>query len=261
MNSAQDTQAPKPASILATLVDEHLPARAAPRDADNLRPRVPYDFDAARQRPESGIEEVADRRASVGTGAETVPPAVAIDRRAAPQTRDRTESADEPRAAPATIAVTRPHEVQPRAVMEIAPRSVEASPAQEHRAPQKSREPVEPARAPASLPPAKVSTRHETVIERRASAEREEFAPQGVRAKQARESRPEPHGLRPRLESLPPPAPLRARPAEPVIEIHIGRLEVRAATPSAKPAPAPRASEPDRGLANYLRGRGSGARS
>jgi len=245
--------------ILANLVAEHLPALASRHDADTLRPRVPYDFDATKQKPQSGVGEVADQRPTIDAGAEPVSPVTRIERHTVQPILDRTVAA-EPREALANIVVARPQVAVP-GVMQNAPRAIDARPAPEDPAPQKSRERVDPIPARVSLPPVKISTRHETVIERRVSADIEKSAPQGVRPSESRGSPPEPHGLRPRLESLPPPAPLRSRPAEPVIEIHIGRLEVRAAAQAVKSAPAPRASEPDRGLANYLRGRGSGARS
>jgi hypothetical protein len=71
--------------------------------------------------------------------------------------------------------------------------------------------------------------------------------------------------LRPRLATAATsafPVPV-APPAEPTIEIHIGRIEVRAAAPARSAAPAaPSPAQPqDRRLENYLRRRGQGARS
>ncbi|KQW02328.1 hypothetical protein [Rhizobacter sp. Root1221] len=62
------------------------------------------------------------------------------------------------------------------------------------------------------------------------------------------------------VSPLPRPAPMRA---EPTIEIHIGRIEVRAQTaPSPSAAPAPRAAAPSTSsLAAHLGARGRGARS
>jgi len=72
-------------------------------------------------------------------------------------------------------------------------------------------------------------------------------------------------GMRPAARSNPM-TPLRAvvesrTASEPTIEIHIGRLEVRAPAGSAAEMARPQASPPDRRLAAYLRGRGNGARS
>jgi len=62
------------------------------------------------------------------------------------------------------------------------------------------------------------------------------------------------------VSPLPSPAPMRT---EPTIEIHIGRIEVRAQTAASPPAaPAPRAAAPSTSaLAAHLGARGRGARS
>ncbi|WP_166567020.1 hypothetical protein [Pseudomonas sp. R5(2019)] len=72
-----------------------------------------------------------------------------------------------------------------------------------------------------------------------------------------------PSGLLPRLPHpapvLPPMQPRQA--PEPTIEIHIGRVEVRAQVAPTPPAPVQRPAPQDQRLATYLRHRGNGARS
>jgi hypothetical protein len=72
-----------------------------------------------------------------------------------------------------------------------------------------------------------------------------------------------PSGLLPRLPHpapvLPPMQPRQA--PEPTIEIHIGRIEVRAQVARTPPAPVQRPAPQDQRLATYLRHRGNGARS
>lgn len=73
----------------------------------------------------------------------------------------------------------------------------------------------------------------------------------------------EPARLRPRspVPAMPLQADLVNPASEPTIEIHIGRVEVRAQVAPSTPAPAQRQAPSDQRLAAYLRNRGNGARS
>lgn len=90
-----------------------------------------------------------------------------------------------------------------------------------------------------------------------------ELPPPAVAPKSAAAPTFEPPRLMPRLPTpaaILPPAQSREA-SEPTIEIHIGRVEVRAQVAPPTTAPAQRPAPPDQRLAAYLRNRGNGARS
>jgi hypothetical protein len=247
--------------LLANLVAEHLPRGGV---ASRLQPRFPYEFDVQKQVAEEGEPAMPARAADPKmSGVETPASASHPVRSGSPAA----PMSDAPRALRGDAAPLDGH--QPPAGATPTEASIPAG-----RAPLKSESPTQapelkrvPTVAPATREIRHIEreTRQESRIEVREYATRLETGKEPGRTPIAPNAAPTPNapGLRPRSTELPPPEPLRAVTPEPVIEIHIGRVEVRSDR-SGKPTAAAAgrsASVPDRSLAQYLRGRGSGARS
>jgi len=223
--------------------------------APSLRPRVDFVFDESLVGGMRPTSAAGLRQQWLFEPSEPVPPSPFAARETAgtrpvpppkPPTR---ANADEPRI---------------RAAQEPgSPRSADPiHPARQPNFP--TRPEVRPA-PPAAEPAARTSILHtrERILQIQPAVPPRGSVPPATRATPPRESPPSPAAL----QQIPQ-APLAAlrtqleRPsaAEPTIEIHIGRLEVRApAAPRAEPAR--RASPSDRHLAAYLRSRENGARS
>jgi len=231
------------AGLFAGLAREQLaPSPLAP---GNLRPRLPLPFEVAPAGFE-GEEELAgaDLEAAL-PGPRAVPAAL----EAGPSVR-APERSDRPPVLP----------------MALAPPRSDVLPPAERKGRTISRESLPP--TPMVPPPMAATERHHTLQERMVRVEstvlreRSPAAPSGPIATASRS----PDGQFRLKPLLPMPAPAlpslpAARVEEPTIEIHIGRVEVRAQLAPATPSPAARAEPPDQRLASYLSGRSRGARS
>ena len=248
--------------LLANLVAEHLPQGSV---VTALQPRLPYEFDVLKKAP-ADDEPSAPRQprdADTAVRMTSPSPAVRIERVMQSQSEVVPATQQQPSA-----AVTSSGE---RAALRDQPpgeRSVEQPGSKAALVPATREALPTPAPAPTTreIPHIVRETRVAPPADARQAAKQGESSKESSAAPPRTRSvmRAEASALRPRSAELPPPAPLRAAAMpEPVIEIHIGRVEVRSDRGGKSSAVGgDRAtSAVDRSLAHYLRGRGSGARS
>jgi hypothetical protein len=272
------TQAPVPApqsGLFGLLAERQLAQHAGPFPG-SLRPWLPYSFDGP-----SSVAELEPPPAELRSDADDVSQPSLAPRRGQ---RDEVRQMAAP--PPFSVATTRPFDqpsateprpplrrdgtpatVRPEALPLVdptdSPKTVASSSRTAHVPEVVERLAPGRASAPAVGAEPRVHTRDRRVTVEHAARGERPLPPSLVPSStvRVREST-SPVRLTPRVPPVAPPfTQQRETRAEPTIEIHIGRIDVRAQTAPAARAVAEAPAAPDDRLAAYLRRRGTGARS
>jgi len=257
-----ETPAPAPAPGFFGLLAERQIVQDARRAPGSLRPLLPHVFDES-----AAVSELEPPPAPLrGHAADPRQETPATLR----QERDNVDNAaplPPPAARSTRASTTAPHDAAPREPVDRGHRLQDVSAPSRATPvpgvlPPSAPDRLHPAHGAADPRPDRVHTRERIVtLERAARAEKPTpLSPAASAASHARDVTSTGR-LTPRASLPVPPFRQQRETPEPTIEIHIGRVEVRAQVAPAARTAVPETAAPDHRLATYLRKRGTGARS